>query len=186
MRRILIMLVFTTLLLTGCSKTPTDNLEGKTIEKKQKITSLKYENKQYRLKMDFPSNRTFKENVYWSTVMFFTPEEENKTTKENLWITIKIINSWANLNSLYAENKEILQWISNDFIIESEKDIKIDNYPAKQIQYAFSQEWYKIRQEQTLVIKWEILYMINYTATQDTFDNYKKDIYKIIESISIR
>jgi len=58
------MLVFTILLLTGCSKTPTESLEGKTIEKKQKITSLKYENKQYRLKMDFPSNRTFKENVY--------------------------------------------------------------------------------------------------------------------------
>lgn len=184
-KRILGLLVIISLILVGCTKPETQEQWQETT-KTQKIKSLKYENKQYRLKLDFLSNRTFKENVYWTTVIFFAPEKENKTTRENLWITIKLINSWSNLDSLYDENKAILEWISANFVIESEKDIKIDNYPAKKIQYSFSQEWYNIKQEQILVIKGETLYMINYTATQDTFDDYKKDVDKIIKSISIR
>lgn len=184
-KKILGLLIIMSLTLVWCNKAiPQEQWEE--IAKPEKITSVKYENKQNRLKLDFPSNRTFKENVYWATVMFFVPEEENKSTRENLWITVKLISSWANLNSLYEENKIILQWISKNFLIEEEKDIKVDNYPAKQIQYSFSQEWYDIKQEQTLIIKGESMYMINYTATKDTFDNYKKEVDKIIKSIGIR
>lgn len=182
-KKLLIMLGFITLLLTGCSKPATDG--SNTTVKIEKVRTLNYENKQYRLKLDFPSTRTFKENVYWTTVMFFAPKKSEKTT-ENLWITIKLIQSWANLETLYNDNKTILKEIAPDFITESEKNIKIDNYPAKQIQYAFSQWENKIKQEQIIVIKEETLYMINYTATQDTFNSNKKDVDNIIKSISIR
>lgn len=184
-KKLLIVVILLGLVLTWCSSQTDKENQEENIQI-EKVKTLSYENKQYRLKLDFDSNRTFKENVYGATVMFFAPEKEWKTTKENLWITIKLINSWANLDSLYSENKEILQGISENFIIESEKDIKIDNYPAKQIQYNFSQGDYNIKQEQILVIKEETLYMINYTATQDTFDEYKKNVDKIIKSISIR
>lgn len=182
---LLIMLGVLTLLLTGCSKPANNEIGGEVSENSQKEKILSYENKQYRLKLDFPSTWNFKENVYWATVMFFAPEKADKTT-ENLGITIKLIDSWANLETLYTDNKNMLKEISEDFTIENEKDIKIDNYPAKQVQYSFSQWEYKIKQEQTIVIKWEILYMIGYTATQDTFDDYKKEVDTIIDSISIR
>ena len=58
------LIMFTTILVTGCNKTPKEISEEITINKTQKITLSKYENKQYRLKVDFSSNRTFKENVY--------------------------------------------------------------------------------------------------------------------------
>lgn len=178
---LLIMLIMSVFLI-GCNKqnTPTNWVEIKT----EKITQNEYENKQYRLKLDFPSNWTFKENVYWSTVMFFTPEKDN--SKGNLGITIQLIASWANLESLYTDNKEQMKKIAPDISIEEETNIKIDNYPAKQIQYKFTQEWINIQQELTMVIKWETVYIINYTATQEIFNDYKKDIDKILENIRIR
>ncbi|AHB41448.1 hypothetical protein P148_SR1C00001G0657 [candidate division SR1 bacterium RAAC1_SR1_1] len=184
-KNLLIMLFVLTLLLTGCSKPANNEIGGEETEKSQKETILSYENKQYRLKLDFPSTRNFKENVYGATVMFFAPEKKDKTT-ENLGITVKLIDSGANLETLYTDNKNMLKEIAEDFTIENEKSIKIDNYPAKQIQYSFSQGEYKIKQEQIIVIKDEILYMIGYTATQDTFDDYKKEVNAIIESIRIR
>jgi len=188
-KKLLIVLWLFTILLAGCwtnTTEPTDqtDLTWEKIEVSKKTTTLKYENKIYRLKLDFPSTRSFKENVYWANVMFFAPKKWDTT--ENLWITIKLIQSWTNLDSLYEENKTVLQWISEDFKIEEEKDIKIDNFPAKQIKYAFSQWDYDIKQEQILVIKEETLYMINYTATKKTFDTHKKDVDNIIKSISIR
>lgn len=177
------MLGAVTLLLTGCTK-PADGTTGTDLQT-GKETTLSYENKQYRLKLDFPSTRNFKENVYGTTVMFFAPKKNDKTT-ENLGFTMKLINSWADLESLYTTNKTMLKGIATDFTIENEKDIEIDSYPAKQIQYTFSQGTYKIKQQQIIAIKWEVFYMINYTATQDTFDTYKKDVDSIINSISIR
>lgn len=188
-KKILILLIALNLTLAGCNNSTNQETwqdKWEEIIQQQKITSVKYENKQYRLKLDFLSNRTFEENVYWSTVMFFVPKEANKITRENLWITIKLTNSGTNLETFYQDNKEMIQWIASDFLIEKENDLKIDNYPAKQIQYSFSQEWHNIKQEQTIIIKEELAYIINYTATKETFDHHKKDIDNIIKSLSIR
>lgn len=181
MKKLLIVLGICGLIVAGCSKIPETTENWAATQQNKELT---YENKQYPLKLDFPWSRTFKENVYGATVMFFVPKQGETT--ENLAITIKLINSWSNLETLYQENKTMLQEITENLVIENEKEIKVDYYPAKQIVYTFSQEDYKIKQEQILVIKGETLYMINYTATQDTFDEYKKDVDKIIKSISIR
>lgn len=177
-KKLLIMVGVISLILAWCGKTIPE-----TTTTNSKPSTMTYENKQYPLKLNFPSNRTFKENVYGTTVMFFVPKKGETT--ENLWIIARHIESWLNLETLYSDNKNILKEISSGFVIEEEKDIKIDNYPAKQIQYAFSQENYKIRQELIVIIKDETLYMISYTATQDTFDDYKKEIDKIIDSLKL-
>lgn len=183
-KKLLLVSIVATLFLTWCSQQPIN--ENKIEENNEQIKETRYENKQYRLKLDFPTTRTFKENVYGSTVIFFAPEQEGKKTRENLSIKVQLISSWANLESLYEQNKETMKSLAEDLTIVKEKDLKIDNYPAKQIKYKFSQEGFAIQQELTMVLKWETLYIINYTATQKTFDDYKKDVDTMLKDISIR
>lgn len=183
-KKLVLVSIVTTLFLTWCSKQPIS--DNKIEENNEQVKETRYENKQYRLKLNFPTNRTFKENVYGSTVIFFAPEQAEKTTRENLGIKIQLISSWANLEALYEQNKETMKSLAENLTIVEEKDIKIDNYPAKQVQYKFSQEGFNIQQELTMVLKWETLYIINYTATQKTFDDYKKDVDTMLKDISIR
>ncbi len=178
----LVTIVLAVFIMAWCTTSVQEN--NTDVPKEEKITTVSYENKQNKLKLKFPSSRNFKENVYGATVMFFAPKVAETT--ENLWITIKLIASGANLETLYQENKEILKEIAWEITVEEEKAIKIDNYPAKQIIYSFVQENRSIKQEQILVIKGENVYIINYTATKETFATHKKDVDSIIKSISIR
>ncbi len=181
-KKLLLLSFFSLILIAGCTTSTTDESTGITT----KITSNKYENKQYRLKIDFPSNRTFQENIYWATVMFFSPEQENKSSRENLGITIKLIHSGVNLEDLYLENKEVLAALSDDLLIENEKDVEIDYYPAKEVVYSFSQQDINFKQKQVLLIKEWLVYMFSYTATADNYKQHLKDADKMIYNASVR
>ncbi len=191
-KKIIISLWILVIVLSGCNKQPENTIQENSwnnqieqiTEKKSNINN--YENKQYRFKLSFPWNRTFKENIYWSTVIFFAPQTEEKATRENLGFLVYLVQSWTSLKNLYEENKKMINNIGENFQIENEEDKEIDNFPAKKITYSFNQEQNTIKQEQTLILKDNLAYIISYTATKETFKMYEKDIENIIKTIKIR
>lgn len=177
---ILICMLFLGFSVGWCSQ------QQNTIKEMKEEFSINYENKQYKFSLDIPDTRTFKENIYGAAVMFFAPHEKSDTIKENLGITIQTAWSGTDLGQLYQKNKETITNIADKVTIDEEKDITINNLPAKEIAYSFIQGQYAIKQEQILLMKWNNEYIMTYVALQNTFDEYKWDVDKIISTLTIK
>jgi len=177
---ILLTIIISTSLLFWCSKK--DNLSWTIISDNPVITENIYQNKENNFSLIIPQWRTFKENIYWSVLMIFSPKISWDKINENIWITIKPVLSWASLESLYNQNKDMITKTIPWANIIDQEDLIINNKSAKSISYNFIQWEYKIKQEQYIILDNEKNYIITYMALADTFNDYKNDLEKIIWS----
>ncbi|HCB51423.1 TPA: hypothetical protein DEP21_02500 [Patescibacteria group bacterium] len=131
--------------------------------------------------MEIPSTWTFQENIYGANVMLFSPDNGDEI-KENLGVSVQKLGSGDDLQTLYTNNKTTLQNNFENLAIKDEKDLTINEIPAKEISYTFSQGDYKIKQAQYLLINEKKAYIFTYVALTKTFDEYSEDVESIINS----
>lgn len=178
----LIALILSVGILAGCSSKNTTATTGTWSENSNIPAISLYENKENNFSIKYPSERTFKENIYGSKVMFFSPQKDKNTTRENFWITIQQIAS-GNLQSFYDKNKEM---IGTNSKIESEEDITINKQPAKKIIYSFAQGDYDIKEAQYLFINEKSAYIFTYIALKKTFNTYKDAVETMAKSFTLK
>ena len=137
MKKLLSLLVLSGFLfLFGCTKNvaTTD-----TTIPQQGAEQQVYESKTDGFSLNYPGDRRFQENVYGSSVMFFSPQLSGDTIKENMGIIKKNLDKDYSLTEYYAITKpELLKNIPG-FTEVSNETIKVNNIDAQKLIYTGNQ-----------------------------------------------
>ncbi len=143
-----------------------------------------YENKTDNFSFEFMSGRTFQENKYWFTTVVFTPQDDD--IKENVWIAIQKLQKYLSVQEYYEETKSKLENTIVWFQEINTKDITQAGLEWKTMTYEY-QEWeLTLKSQQTfLIAENNTVYIINYTATADTFDTFIDWVNIIIDSFTL-
>ena len=191
---IFISLTMLCLIVSGCdmmSQTVTENLYNEQnnnvqiekIEWTKEINYIEYENKKYNFKIEIPNTWTFQEETNWFNIEIKTPKNDN--INENLWIIVQELQTEETLES-YTENTVI--WLNDlyeSYNEISKEDTEINSTKWIILTYELSENWYKIKSQQTVFLKDNKAYVFQYTATKDTFNQYINEINYIINSFTI-
>ncbi len=179
-------------LFAGCtflSPSSTDkvsfNVPEKQLEEQSQVVLSTYQNKPYGFSLQFPSDRTFEENVYGSTVMLFTPQATGDKLRENVGIIVQELPQSYTLDEYATLTiSELEQMIPEFKIVSTGSVILADNYPAYTIMYQGKQGQFDLQRQQVFGIIDKQVYIITYTATTDTFSSFMDEVHTIISSLS--
>jgi hypothetical protein len=145
-----------------------------------------YKNKTDGFSLQYPGNRTFQENVYESSVMFFTPHTQGDTINENVGIMKKALDKNYTLAEYYQLTKpEIIKLIPG-FTEISNETIKINDLDAQKLIYKWTQGTTKLQWEQIYLIKNKTVYIVTYTATEATFNQFNQKIDEMAATLEIK
>lgn len=192
MKKILIstLLALVLLSLSGCFQrketteviTPTEEVNVEKVNVEETINeTYKYQNKEESFSLQVPAEWTFKENVFGSLVMFFAPQEENDTTKENLGIVMNKLEGDVQLESYYQLTRGNLENVIPNFeLVNETKGEKTITFV-----YKGKQGETTLQRQQTLRLEGTTVYIFTYTALEDTFNDLLNDINNIINSFSL-
>lgn len=185
-----LVLVSGLIFLFGCTKNwtaPIDDTSATTWQIDTEATPelQSYENKKDGFSIQFPGTRSFQEDVYGSSVMFASPTDENDKIKENIGIMKKTLSKTYTLDEYYALNKETLSAQTGYAEVENTM-ITVNDLEAKKVIFKSAMNDTKLQFEQIFVIKGGFVYIITYTATEATFDDYIQDLNDMIASLEIK
>ena len=117
--------------------------------------------------------------------MFASPTDENDKIKENIGIMKKTLSKTYTLDEYYALNKETLSAQTGYAEVENTM-ITVNDLEAKKVIFKSAMNDTKLQFEQIFVIKGGFVYIITYTATEATFDDYIQDLNDMIASLEIK
>ena len=164
----------------------TTNTEINTKEYSTQINNewrFKYESKLYNFTIDIPNQWNFVENEHGFSVIIYTPEDWD--LHENLWITIQTPQIDTDLEEYYKDSMQKIDGISEWFKEIKTTNIEINGIKGKNTIYETVENDTNIQSQQTVLIKNNIVYILQYTATKETFDKYINEINNIIKSFTI-
>ena len=136
--------------------------------------------------IQYPATRAEQENVYGANVMFFTPQASGDLFRENVGIVTEILPSAMTVADYYTSIKSQLTTIIKDYQEISNEDITLNGIAAKKIIYIGTQSNYKLKWEQVLLIKDKTAYVINYTASADTFTQFTTEVDAMVNSFTLK
>lgn len=143
-----------------------------------------YENKLYNFSIEIPGNWTFMENEFNFAVLVYTPEDW--WVRENLGVSVQTPQIATDLETYYSESMKKIAEISEWFNEINSTDIEVNWLNGKSTVYETVQNDTNVKSQQTVFIdKNNYVYILQYTATKDTFNNYSKEIDYIIKSFKI-
>lgn len=166
--------------------TSTTTPEAVTLPPQKVAERQPYENKADTFSIQFPGARTFQENVYGSSVMFFTPVTEGDALKENVGIIKKPLDKDYTLDEYYAITKPELLKLIPGFSEVSNTTIKVNDINAQKLIYTWTQGTTKLKWEQVYLIKNKAVYIITYTATEETFNQFSQKLDEMIATLEIK
>ncbi len=172
------------LVLFGCGKAAPSDVTSSETQSTNKFQS--YESQTDKFSIQFPGGWTFQENVYGASVMFFSPLTKDDTLKENLGIVKKELDKEYTLNDYYTTTQPELQKLIPNFTEVSNETMQINGIDAQKLIYKGTQGDVKLQREQVYLIKNKVVYIITYTATEDTFDEYINDVETTISSLQLK
>ena len=136
--------------------------------------------------IQYPATWNAQENVYGASVMFFTPQLSGDKFRENVGIVTEVLPTDMSVADYYISIKAQLTNMIKDYQELSNEDITIGDVAAKKIVYVGTQDSYKLKWMQVLAIKNKVAYVINYTASADTFDQFSKEADAIVKSFVLK
>ncbi len=153
-------------------------------EKADEIKARAYENKAENFSFDFADGREFQENKYGFNTIVFTPKDDE--IKENVWISVQHLQKFISKQEYYEETVNKLKDTLTNFEETKVEDITQDGLEWKTITYEY-QEWDKTlnTQETFLMGEENKVYIINYTATKETFNKFLEGVEQIITSFKV-
>lgn len=118
--------------------------------------------------------------------MFFTPLTEGDTLKENVGVMKKALDKDYTLAEYYTITKPELIKLIPDFTEISNETIKINDIDAQKLIYKWTQGTTKLQREQIYLIKNKAVYIITYTATEATFNEFAQKIDEMAATLEIK
>ncbi|MFA6255927.1 MAG: PsbP-related protein [Candidatus Absconditabacterales bacterium] len=176
------------LFLFGCAKslpttidTAVSTATGQQVDERQT-----YENKTNGFSLQYPRTRTFQENIYESAVIFFTPLSSGDTIKENVGIMKRALDKSYTLDDYYAITKPELVKLIPGFTEISNEKIQVNAIEAQKLIYKGTQGATKLQWEQIYLIKNKTVYIITYTATEATFNEFAQKVDEMVATLEIK
>lgn len=136
--------------------------------------------------IQYPATRDYQEDVYGAKLMLFSPQATGDQFKENVGIITEALPSDMTVEEYYTAIKVQLTTLIPDYNEISNKDFKLNGIAAKKIVYAGTQQNYKLKWLQVFLIKNKTAYILNYTATADTFDEFTAEVDAIVNSFMVK
>lgn len=136
--------------------------------------------------MRYPNNRTYQENIYGSRVLFFSPQATGDKLRENIGVVMQTLPAEMSVEDYYKlVVKPQAEKIITDYKEISQEDVNINGWLGKKIIYQGTQSNYTLKWQQVLVIKEKMVYLLTYTAADDTFKQYSKVADELMNSFTI-
>lgn len=135
--------------------------------------------------IEYPSDRTFQEHVYNTSVMFFSPLKSWDDIKENVSITKTALNKPYTLEEYYAINKSDLASLKPWFTEVSNEIITIHDKQFQQLIYTGMSNGIELKWQQVSYIANQSIYVLTYTATSTTFDEYIEEVNAMVATLEI-
>jgi len=189
MKKLFSLVLATSLLvLFGCTKSTPAPTDTTTLPADQQNVAewQTYESKTEGFMIQYPGTWTFQEKAYGSAVMFFTPFLEWDQLKENVGIMKNILDKTYTLDEYYAMTKPELINLIPDFTEVSNENIIVNDIDAKKIIYKGVQSDTKLQREQVYLIKDTTVYIITYTASEATFNEFAQKVDEMIATLEIK
>ena len=118
--------------------------------------------------------------------MFFTPITPEDTLKENVGIMKKTLDKDYTLDEYYTKTKPELLKLIPGFAEVSNTTVKINDIDAQKLIYKGMQGTTKLQWEQIYLIKNKAVYIITYTATEGTFDQFTQQLDELLATLTIK
>jgi len=118
--------------------------------------------------------------------MFFTPLGKNDTLRENIGIMKKETDQAYDLEDYYSLTKPELETNIPNFVEVSKETISINNIEGHKLIYQGTQGDFKLQWQQNYFIKDKAVYIITYTATPKTFDDFAAEVDAMIATLEIK
>lgn len=167
--------------LVGCSQpATTEETSGASIVQRQV-----YENSDAWFSLQYPSAWTIKENVYGATVMFSSPLTDGDTISENVSVVKKVLENTYTPLEYYEINKAEIVKAITDFSEISNEEILINGIVGQKVVYEWVQGATDLQMLQVYFIKDGTSYVVTYTATKKTFDDFVQQADEMIASLVI-
>lgn len=117
--------------------------------------------------------------------MFFTPlaSPEDKL-QENVSITKETLIKEFTLDEIWQIKKDKQQ--SSGFVEVSNENIKINDIDVKKVIYKISQGSIIVKFEEIFFIKNKTIYIITYTATEETFNDFVQKIDEMATTLETK
>jgi len=151
---------------------------------KEENKKRQYENKSENFSFEFLSWWNFEENKYGFNTIVFSPKDDE--IKENVWISVQQLQKFLSVAEYYEETINNLEKTIKTFEEVENKNIEIWNLKWKKIIYEYKEWEITIKSQETFLISKENkVYIINYTATKDTFEKFLEWSEIILNSFKI-
>lgn len=162
---------------------PIENLSGLNTKSDTKIKEDKlYQNKKEWFSIQILTWREVRENINWLLVSICPPRKLWNVIKENLSINTDTQSGNQTIEEYYTQQKEWIQNRIKDFKEISKEEYKIGKEKWIKVIYQWTLWVNKLQWQQIIFYKnWKI-FLITYTATQNTFNQHLDNINEILKS----
>jgi len=142
-----------------------------------------YQNKKEWFSLKLLSWRKIQENIYWSLLLISSPQISGDNLNEKLWISTDSKSDKKTVEEYYTQQKQWIEKHINNYKEISKEQVKIANIDWIRIIYEWNLANNSLKRQQIIFYKNWKFFLITYTATQDTFNEYINQINTIIESL---
>jgi len=118
--------------------------------------------------------------------MFFSPQGSGDQLREIVGIVSEKLPSDMTVANYYTTIKTQILGLITGYQELSNEDITINGVAAKKIIYMGMQSNYELKWMQTFLIKNKVAYIISYTASAGTFDEFSKEATAIANSFTLK
>lgn len=137
--------------------------------------------------ISFPETRTMQQNVFGAQLILFSPQETWDKVREFVGIVSETLPSDMSVDNYYAMIvKPQINLNIKDYTEISNETITLNGVAAKKIVYKGTQVNMPLQRIQVLAIKNKMVYIVTYTATQETFTTLEKDAETIVNSFTVK
>ena len=131
------------------------------------------------------------ENFTGASVLFLSPQTSGDLVRENIAIVKKSLDQDLSVDSYYAITKPSMAESISGFDEISNQTITLDTIPAKKVIYGgmlqgLGEAVYHLQRESIYLIKNKAIYMLTYTSTQDTFNDWNAQVDAMIATLKIQ
>lgn len=179
MKKLLLILSLSTLfVMVGCSRSSTGDQEQAKIDMQTFSTTW--------FSIQYPVGRNYQENVYGSHVMFFSPQLSWDNFRENVGIVSERLPDEMSIDDYYMTIQQQLSSFIQNYQEISNEDVSLGTLPAKKVVYVGAQGDYKLKRMQTILIKDKQVYILSYTASEGTFDDFSQEAEAMMASFQLK
>ncbi len=186
-------LVFVALLLiavifvSGCAGNGGQVNEALTDKTQSAVQFEIYENSDFDIAIDYPSDWDVSEQVPGAIVAFLSPiESDSDIFRENLNIILQdLSDNPMTLDEYTALSLKQAEQLLTDFKLIESNAAALAGNPAHKIIYTATQGQYNLKVMQSYTIKNDVVYLLTYTAEVDGYQISLETAQQIIDSFRI-